>query len=65
MSDENEEKHPDEKHFNEQERANERGDSAEPDAPSRSESNAGMSTILSGGLGIGVQRNRRNYGSSE
>ncbi len=68
MSDEVEEKRDekrDEKHFNEQERANERGDAAEPDAPSRTESNAGMNTILSGGLGRGVQSNRRNYGGSE
>jgi len=49
--------HFDEGHFNEQERADERGDAAEPDAPTQTEENAGMSTILSGGQGVGVQNN--------
>ena len=44
-------------HFNEQERANERGDAAEPDAPLAAEENEGMSTILSGEPGDGVQDN--------
>ncbi len=44
-------------HFNEQERANERGDTAEPDAPLDTEENAGMSTILDGEAGVGVQNN--------
>ena len=42
-------------HFNEQERANERGDAAEPDAPITAEHNEGMSTILDGEPGVGVQ----------
>lgn len=42
-------------HFNEQDRANERGDAAEPDAPITAEHNEGMSTILDGEPGIGVQ----------
>jgi hypothetical protein len=44
-------------HFNEQERAAERGDAAEPDAPLAAEHNEGMSTILDGEPGIGVQDN--------
>jgi hypothetical protein len=44
-------------HFNEQERADERGDAAEPDAPLASEPNVGMSTILEGEPGDGVQDN--------
>ena len=35
-------------HFNEQDRADERGDAAEPDAPTSAEENVGMSTILDG-----------------
>jgi hypothetical protein len=42
-------------HFNEQDRAAERGDAAEPDAPLSAEHNEGMSTILDGEPGIGVQ----------
>ena len=42
-------------HFNEQDRADERGDAAEPDAPLTVEHNEGMSTILDGEAGIGVQ----------
>jgi hypothetical protein len=44
-------------HFNEQERADERGDAAEPDAPVTAEHNEGMSTILEGAPGDGVQDN--------
>ena len=44
-------------HFNEQDRADERGDAAEPDAPTAVEENDGMSTILSGDQGDGVQDN--------
>ena len=36
-------------------RADEAGDVAEPDAPTGVEENAGMSTILGGGTGTGVQ----------
>ena len=36
-------------------RADEDGDVAEPDAPTRVEENVGMSTILGGGTGTGVQ----------
>jgi hypothetical protein len=35
----------------------ERGDVAEPDAPTAAEENEGMSTILSADTGDGVQRN--------
>lgn len=42
-------------HFNEQDRADERGDAAEPDAPLTAEQNVGMSTILDGEPGLGVQ----------
>lgn len=41
----------------ERDRADERGDAAEPDAPTAVEENDGMSTILSGGQGDGVQDN--------
>ena len=41
----------------ERERADERGDAAEPDAPTAVEENDGMSTILSGEQGDGVQEN--------
>jgi hypothetical protein len=44
-------------HFNEQDRADERGDAAEPDAPLATEHNEGMSTILDGEPGAGVQDN--------
>jgi hypothetical protein len=44
-------------HFNEQDRAAERGDAAEPDAPLSTEHNEGMSTILDGEPGLGVQDN--------
>lgn len=44
-------------HFNEQGRADERGDAAEPDAPLAAEHNEGMSTILEGEPGDGVQDN--------
>jgi hypothetical protein len=44
-------------HFNEQDRAAERGDAAEPDAPLTAERNEGMSTILNGDVGLGVQDN--------
>jgi hypothetical protein len=44
-------------HFNEQDRADERGDAAEPDAPLSAEQNEGMSTILEGEPGDGVQSN--------
>lgn len=44
-------------HFNEQDRADERGDVAEPDAPLDAEHNEGMSTILDGEAGAGVQNN--------
>ena len=54
MNDENRDARGVEGHFNEQERADERGDAAEPDAPTQTEENAGMSTILSGGQGAGV-----------
>jgi hypothetical protein len=42
-------------HFNEQERADERGDAAEPDAPLTAEHNEGLSTVLDGEPGVGVQ----------
>ena len=42
-------------HFYEQDRADERGDAAEPDAPLSTEHNEGMNTILNGEPGIGVQ----------
>jgi hypothetical protein len=41
----------------ERDRADERGDAAEPDAPTAAEENEGMSTILSGDQGDGVQDN--------
>ena len=41
----------------ERDRADERGDAAEPDAPTAVEENDGMSTILSGDQGDGVQDN--------
>jgi hypothetical protein len=41
----------------ERDRDKERGDAAEPDAPTSAEQNDGMSTILSGGQGDGVQDN--------
>ncbi|MCA1615694.1 MAG: hypothetical protein LC800_16660 [Acidobacteria bacterium] len=41
----------------ERDRADERGDAAEPDAPTAAEENEGMSTILNGGQGDGVQDN--------
>ncbi len=44
-------------HFNEQERADERGDAAEPDAPLDVKQNEGMSMILDGESGVGVQDN--------
>ncbi|MDQ1590334.1 MAG: hypothetical protein QOG71_961 [Pyrinomonadaceae bacterium] len=44
-------------HYNEQDRADERGDAAEPDAPVTAEHNEGMSTILDGEPGVGVQDN--------
>ncbi len=56
MSERREEKR-EEGHFNEQHRADERGDAAEPDAPLTSERNEGMSTILSGEPGASVQDN--------
>jgi hypothetical protein len=56
MSERREEKRED-GHFTEQHREDERGDAAEPDAPLTAERNEGMSTILSGGLGNGVQDN--------
>lgn len=40
---------------NEATRSDEAGDVAEPDAPTDVEENAGMSTILDGGAGSGVQ----------
>ncbi|MCA1555755.1 MAG: hypothetical protein LC747_03595 [Acidobacteria bacterium] len=44
-------------HFNEQKRADERGDAAEPDAPLATEQNEGISTVLDGEPGDGVQDN--------
>ena len=41
----------------ERDRENERGDAAEPNAPTRTEENVSMDTILSGGTGDGVQEN--------
>lgn len=41
----------------ERDRADERGDAAEADAPTAVEENDGMSTILSGDQGDGVQDN--------
>jgi hypothetical protein len=41
----------------ERERADERGDAAEPDAPTSAEQNEGMSTILSADPVDGVQGN--------
>jgi hypothetical protein len=58
MNDQREEPRDDDRgHFNEQERADERGDAAEPDAPITAEHNEGMSTILEGEPGDGVQDN--------
>jgi len=57
MNDEREETRNDAGHFNEQDRADERGDAAEPDAPLATEQNEGMSTILDGEPGVGVQDN--------
>jgi hypothetical protein len=37
-------------------RNEERGDVSEPDAPTSGEENAGMSTVLDGSLGTGVQQ---------
>jgi hypothetical protein len=37
-------------------RDEEQGETSEPDAPTGGEENAGMSTILDGNLGTGVQR---------
>jgi hypothetical protein len=42
-------------HFNTQEREEERGDAAEPDAPTSGERNPGMSTVLSADPLSGVQ----------
>ncbi|HEY0079476.1 MAG TPA: hypothetical protein VGB73_12760 [Pyrinomonadaceae bacterium] len=42
-------------HFNTQEREAERGDAAEPDAPTSGEHNPGMSTVLSADPFSGVQ----------
>jgi hypothetical protein len=36
-------------------RAEEQGETSEPDAPTGGEENAGMSTVLDGSLGTGVQ----------
>jgi hypothetical protein len=56
MNDNSEGTRPDDAgHFNEQDRADERGDAAEPDAPVTAERNLGMSTILDGEPGVGVQ----------
>lgn len=41
----------------ERDRAAESGDTAEPDAPTSVEENAGMSTVLDGDAGDGVQDN--------
>jgi hypothetical protein len=41
--------------FQEPTRDEERGEASEPNAPTGGEENAGMSTILDGGLGTGVQ----------
>ncbi|HJR07406.1 MAG TPA: hypothetical protein VJ842_09130 [Pyrinomonadaceae bacterium] len=57
MNDEREETRAGGTHFNEQDRADERGDAAEPDAPVTAEQNEGMSTILEGEPGDGVQDN--------
>ncbi len=57
MSERREETRDEAGHFNEQERVNERGDAAEPDAPTAAEHNEGMSTILNGEPGLGVQDN--------
>jgi hypothetical protein len=37
-------------------REEEQGEASEPNAPTGGEENAGLSTILDGGLGTGVQR---------
>jgi len=37
-------------------RGEERGETSEPDAPTDGEENAGMSTVLDGSLGTGVQQ---------
>ncbi len=55
MNRERDETRNDAGHFNEQERAGERGDAAEPDAPLDAEQNEGLSTILDGEPGVGVQ----------
>ena len=57
MNEEREETRRDAGHFNEQDRAAERGDAAEPDAPLATEQNVGMSTVLEGEPGDGVQDN--------
>lgn len=46
-----------EDHPVERDRDQERGDAAEPDAPTAAEENEGMSTVLSGEQGDGVQEN--------
>ncbi len=43
-------------HFNTQKREAERGDAAEPDAPTSGEQNPGMSTVLSADPLSGVQK---------
>ncbi|HEV2708156.1 MAG TPA: hypothetical protein VGV59_19725 [Pyrinomonadaceae bacterium] len=54
---EHEESHLDGRtHANAQTREGERGDVAEPDAPTAAEQNEGMSTILSGNPLTGVQK---------
>ena len=57
MNDEREATRDDLGHYNEQDRADERGDAAEPDAPVTAEQNEGMSTVLDGEPGDGVQDN--------
>ncbi len=41
--------------YQEPTRDEERGEASEPDAPTSGEENSGMSTILDGGVGTGVQ----------
>ena len=59
MSSERDESHAGgEQHENTQERASERGDVAEPDAPTSGEENESMSTILSADPLMGVQKDK-------
>ncbi len=57
MSEDNLRTHREDDTAVERDREDERGDAAEPDAPTAVEENDGMSTVLSGDQGDGVQDN--------